>query len=100
MQDKLDQLENKLVALIDRIAQLGESQAALEQEKSDLEELVKVADEKIAGLEKEKEDLQKQCEETAAKENEMRDRIHSIIERIDRVEGEITSGQAGEDTEQ
>ena len=94
MLDKLQELETRVSALIDLLGQKTEWLNALEEEKADLENRLKTADQTIESLERQHKELEQRIEEDAGRENEMRARLLGIIERIDRVESEIATASA------
>ena len=95
MLDKLNDLESRVSSLVDLLGKRGQQIKALTKEKSEGETTLLEVMERVETLEKEKADLESQLRAVADRENEIRDRVKGIIDRINSVESDL-SAEGGE----
>ena len=99
MQDKLDELELRISKLVDLLGERVEKMRAVELERDDALAKLKQLEEKAENLESVKTELETQIEDNADKERVMRDRLKTIIDRIDRIESDAAAPEAEEASE-
>ena len=96
MLEKLEDLENRVLAMVDLLGKRAQQIKALKKEKSANQATLLEAVKKVEALEKEKADLEGQMGAVAARESEIRDRVKAIIDRINSVESDLSaSGEEG-----
>lgn len=92
MFEQIDQLEQRVETLINLLEQTREDQKRLEQENQDLREQIQQRD--AVGSENEQlltqvQQLEGEVENRAAKESQIRDRLQSILSRINTIENDL-----------
>ena len=95
MLEKLEDLENRVLAMVNLLGKRAQQIKALKKEKSANQATLLEATKKVEALEKEKADLEGQLGAVADRESEIRDRVKGIIDRINSVESDL-SAEGGE----
>jgi len=95
MLERLEELEAKVLALVQLLHERSEQTARLERLNQELTTQLDAAEERLQQLEEERVALREQVNNSCTRETEIRDRLKGIIERIERFESQVSAAEVG-----